>query len=379
MGRPGRARAEHPALAAGWQEEQDAERSACGDLIGFDSYAPFPADRAPFKEPASLADITRKDSAVRLPDAKSVGRPNAVNALSYWTYEIRYDSGIDLLVNTRLSGVPNKTVLAELEKVAEYGESYEDGRRLPFELSNVGDQVVGVARPGKLVCDCCDSSENDEEVPAQVFWRDGDMSYHLYARSEAVTVDRLVAVARTLIEPVAAAEPDLPVQAAAPPVPAAPSGAASWQWWVAGCLLAGAAALATMVVRRRTEAALSSAHVAAPEAGQPEGDEAGGDGRQPQQGSDGEVAAGQPRHVGERRDVHDRLARGRTARRTRRAARTPRAPTQPRAISRGTRPKAATTMPTIDPDGRDLHQGGGQDASRAGRRRRSARRSQSPR
>ena len=244
-----------PARTAGWQEERDAELSACGDLMGFDSYVPFPADEAPFKEPASLADITQKNSTVCLPDAKSVGRPAAVNALSYWTYEIRYKSGVDLLVNTRLSGVPHRTVLAELVKEAQYGESYEDGRRLPFDLLTVGDLVVGVARPGKLVCDCCDCSGWEGNVPGQVFWRDGDTSYHLYARSDAVTADKLVAIARSLIEPVAGVEPE-------PATQSTPSTSSSWQWWVAGCVLAGAVAIAAIVVRRRRTAGSAPPHEA---------------------------------------------------------------------------------------------------------------------
>ena len=190
---------------AEWQEGGDAESVACGDLIGVSQYDAFPADKAPFKEPASLADVTQRTSYVPLPDPDLVGEPAEVNALSYWTYEIRYESGVDVLVNTRVSGVPTKSVLAELQDEARNSyETYEDGRALPYDVMTIGEAVVGVARPGIIVSDCSSSYEGSDgtaSVPGQVFWRDGDTSYHLYARSEEVSTDELLDVATSLIDP----------------------------------------------------------------------------------------------------------------------------------------------------------------------------------
>jgi len=238
------------ARAVSWQETSDAESVACGDLIGVSQYGQFPADEAPFKEPASLADVTERNSAVSLPDRSSVGEPAEVNALSYWTYEVRYASGVDLLVNTRISGVPGKSVLAELADEAEYMCPYEDGRRLPYELRTIGHCVVGVARPGTIVPECSESSEgsgDSRSIPGQVFWRGGDASYHLYARSDAVTTEELVGVAQSLIEPGVAAE--------GAPEPAS----ATWPWWVVGGVAAAAvaAALAWLALRRKRPNPLS--------------------------------------------------------------------------------------------------------------------------
>lgn len=231
--------------ATDWQERDDAEFNACGDLIGISEYAAFAADEAPFREPASLADIAQRHSTVPLPDVELVGAATSVNALSYWTYEIRYASGVDLLVNTRLSGVYSRSVLAELVDEAEYVESYEDERRLPFDLLTIGDTVVGVARPGTIVSDCSEGSECTRSLPGQVFWRDGDRSFHLYARSNTVSTEQLVAIARSLIEPAADVAQE----------PAATQASSSWQWWVAGCVAAGAAAgVITLLVLRRKRA-----------------------------------------------------------------------------------------------------------------------------
>lgn len=185
-------------------EAWDAEDVACGDLIGVDKDVSFPADQTPLKESATLEDITERTAYVPLPDGELVGEPTEVNALSYWTYEVRYESGIDLLVNTALSRVPSKSVLAELAEEAGDVVPYEDERRLPYDVRAIGDCVVGVARPGVISYDCSSSSDCSSDaqcVPGQVFWRDHDLSYHLYARSEEVTIDEFVDVATSLIDP----------------------------------------------------------------------------------------------------------------------------------------------------------------------------------
>jgi len=193
--------------AVDWFEERDADTAAGGDLIGVDLYVAFLADEAPFKEPVPIDDLRERVRGAPLPEEDLVGDLSEVNALSYWTYEVRYDSGIDLLVNTRVSGVPHKSVLAELQNEAECVESYEDGRALPYEVLTIGDAVVGVARPGTIVSSCSsspsgsDGSDGAWAVPGQVFWRDGDTSYHLYARSEEVSTEDLVQVATSLIDP----------------------------------------------------------------------------------------------------------------------------------------------------------------------------------
>ena len=180
-------------------EKGDAESVACGDLIGVDQWEPFPADDAPFKEPAELADIVRRGSPVPLPDPERIGEAEEVNALSAWTYEVRYSSGIDLLVNTALRQVPFTSVLAELDET-DYFLPYEDQRALPYDVQSIGDCVVGVARPGVIVEECACPGDSGT-VPGQVFWRDRDLSYHLFARSEEVTTDELVEVATSLIDP----------------------------------------------------------------------------------------------------------------------------------------------------------------------------------
>jgi hypothetical protein len=188
-----------PARNVEWREAGDAEAIACGDLIGVDQWEPFPADDAPFKEPAELADIVRRGSPVPLPDPERTGEAEEVNALSAWTYEVRYSSGIDLLVNTALRQVPFTSVLAELDET-DYFLPYEDQRALPYDVQSIGDCVVGVARPGVIVEECACPGDSGT-VPGQVFWRDRDLSYHLFARSEEVTTDELVEVATSLIDP----------------------------------------------------------------------------------------------------------------------------------------------------------------------------------
>jgi hypothetical protein len=185
---------------AEWREVQDAEAVACGDLIGVNQWVPFPADEAPFKEPAELGDIEDKASPALLPEEDLVGGPMEVNALSYRTYEIRYDSGIDLLVNTDLSRGSTKSVLAELSDEAGSCAPYEDGRRLPYDVQSIGSCIVGVARPGVIEEECACPGESGR-VPGQVFWRDGAVSYHLYARTDDVTIEKLVEVATSLIDP----------------------------------------------------------------------------------------------------------------------------------------------------------------------------------
>lgn len=59
---------------------------------------------------------------------------------------------------------------------------------------------MGLARPGFIEEDCACPGESGD-VPGQAFWRDGDLSYHLYARSDDVTIDELVKVATSLIDP----------------------------------------------------------------------------------------------------------------------------------------------------------------------------------
>lgn len=235
------------------QEAQDAEICACGDLIGISDYEPFPADAAPFKEPASLAAIRAKDRAVTLPEPTLVGEPIAVNALSYRTYEIRYASGIDLLVNTRLTDRPRVSLLSELAEETRYMEPYTDHRKIPFDLVTVGHQVVGLGRPGTVSCSDCE--DDARSVPGQVFWRDGDSSYHLYARAKAVTTDKLVAVARSLIEP---RPGDTGGSGSAPS-----SSAAAWPRWVgAAAALAAVTVLVILFGLRKRRAAAPPAGTA---------------------------------------------------------------------------------------------------------------------
>jgi hypothetical protein len=214
------------------------------DFLGIVYGVAFPAGSAPFKEPSSLAAVTARNPAVRLPEKSLVGDPTKVNALSYWTYEIRYSSGVDLVVNTRVPSGPRVSLASEQARETEGMDEYADRRKHTFELATIGHQVVGVARRGDVPADDPDYPEDARVVPAQVFWRTGDTSYHLYARSKAVTADRLVAVARSLIEPRPAAVPQ-----------SAPS-SSSWLW-LAGASAAFIALIAVVIMlrlRRRSTA-----------------------------------------------------------------------------------------------------------------------------
>ena len=231
-----------PAREPEQREVWGTESVACGDLIGVDQYTPYPADRAPFKEPAKLSDIEEKAPSAVLPDEDLVGRPVEVNALSYWAYEIRYDAGIDLLVNTDLTRVPVKSVLGTLrEEAVSGGPPYEDGRRLPYDVQSIGRCVVGVARPGVIEEECLYPGDSGA-VPGQVFWRDGDISYHLFARSGDVSTERLVRVATSLIDPSLLRAEERREAHAGRTVPG---------WLVVLGALAAAGAVVGVVVRRR--------------------------------------------------------------------------------------------------------------------------------
>jgi hypothetical protein len=219
---------------------QDTQSYAAGDLLGVSvgdaaqRISPFPADDAPFKEPAPLATIEKKDPDLRLPAPAIVGTPVAVNALSYWTYEIRYSSGIDLLIDTRLPGGAPSLPLVRTSESQDVGP-FTDGRKHAFELVSLGGQLVGLAKAGRIY-----SAEEDvdQRIPAQLFWRQGDRSYHLYARSKRVTSGELVTVARSM----------LGVQRPSPPM----LGRSSWPWAVG--IAVGAAVLiaaVTLVVWRK--------------------------------------------------------------------------------------------------------------------------------
>ena len=118
---------------------------------------------------------------------------------------MRYDSGVELLVNTDVARDASTSVLAELLTESRGMMPYADGRRLPYEVTTIGRRVVGVARAGKIPADS--SEDGDTHLPAQVFWRDGTVTYHLYARTGAVSAARLVAVARGMLEPAPAPAP----------------------------------------------------------------------------------------------------------------------------------------------------------------------------
>jgi hypothetical protein len=77
-------------------------------------------------------------------------------------------------------------------------------------------------------------------IPGQVFWRDGDVSYHLYARSADVSTERLVEVATSLIDPRLMEEEE----------PALSSSARGWLVTLGA--LASVAVGFALVVRRQT-------------------------------------------------------------------------------------------------------------------------------
>jgi hypothetical protein len=228
-----------------WRLLQDAELYVGGDLIGISDVGAFPADTATFKEPASLGALTAHVAGVRLPDPAVVGRVSAVEALSYWTYEVHFARSVDLLVRTPPpSDLPRVSLAAELVRetkdVRESGERYADGRRRPFRLTRIGGHLVGIVKPGRVLC-LCNCSGDTRTIPGQVFWRAGDVTYHLYARSRTVTVHDLLTAASSIIEPGATA-------AGPPPSP-----------WVlrlgAGLVAAGAAAAVIVLLRRGRETA----------------------------------------------------------------------------------------------------------------------------
>ena len=230
-----------PASAENSQEAQDDESYAGGDLIGISDWktggASFAAD-APFKEPASLATVKARAPTLRLPDSRLVGEPTTVNALSYWTYEIHYSSGIDLLVNTNLAGWPQRSLAAERADETANMDPYTDGRIHPFELATIGHQVVGLAQPGQVPSDSLN-------LPGQVFWRAGNRSYHLYAPQNASTTAGIVAVARSMIEP-------------SSPQKVQRSTSSSWPWWVGLAVLVVAAMAAAIVLGLRRRTAIAS-------------------------------------------------------------------------------------------------------------------------
>ena len=225
-----------------WAARQDAEAVSGGELIGVDQYAAFPTDHAPFRQPASLDDIVAPgDDRVVLPGAELVGKPTAVDSLSTWTFDVRYDSGVELLVDTKVVKDASSSVLAELLAESKDLMAYADGRRLPYEVTTIGRRVVGVARAGTIPADS--SEDGDSHVPAQVFWRDGTVTYHLYARTGAVSAAHLVTVARGMLEPVAGT--------AAAPASAADQSKSGHPWWWAAILVAVLLVLAVGLYVRR--------------------------------------------------------------------------------------------------------------------------------
>ena len=230
-----------PGQPRGSQEAQDDESYAGGDLIGISDWttggASFAAD-APFKEPASLSTVEARAPTLRLPDPRLVGEPTTVNALSYWTYEIHYSSGIDLLVNTNLAGWPQRSLAAERADETANMDPYSDGRIHPFELATIGHQVVGLAQPGQVPSDSLN-------LPGQVFWRAGNRSYHLYAPPNASTTADIVAVARSMIEPPS-------------PQKVQRSGSSSWLWWVGLAVVVVAVIAAAVVLNSRRRTAVAS-------------------------------------------------------------------------------------------------------------------------
>jgi hypothetical protein len=213
----------------------DRETLDGGDLLGISPWARFPADKAPFRQPSTLAVLRARDSAVRLPEAGVAGEPVAVYALSSWSFEVRYPRGIDLLVNTRPVRVGRLALLRELLRETRAMPPYEDGRKVPFDLVSIGRHVVGLARPGRALGASC--GDGDTLVPGQLFWRTRDATYHLYDHAGSVTIDHLVAVARSMLSPATAAQ--------AVPMPLAAT--SHGRWWLrlaAGeillvCMLAG--------------------------------------------------------------------------------------------------------------------------------------------
>jgi hypothetical protein len=218
-----------------WEARSDAEAVAGGDLIGIDEIRAFPTDAAPFRRPVTLDEIAERSPEVVLPPEALVGAPVSVDALSRWTFDIRYASGVELLVNTKVTRSRRTSVLKELLEESRYVGEYTDGRKLPYEVTTIGSRVVGVARPGIITCSC---EEGDAvHVPAQVFWRDGGVTYHLYARTKSVKVDDLTTAATQMLE--------------GPPLPAGPPAAVERHpWWWAIGFSAALVALPAFLIRR---------------------------------------------------------------------------------------------------------------------------------
>ena len=212
------------------EAQMDAQSNGNGDLIGvtvghwpaeIDSPLPrLPSDEAPFKEPAALAAVTAANPDARLPAQGLVGAPTKVTALSHWVFEIDYSSGVDVLVNTRLPATSRVSLTseraAETQSMADNEETFTDGRKHPFDLVNIGGQAAGLAGPGSVAAT---EYHRAEAVPGQLFWQQGHVSYHLYARSKAVTTGQLVVAARSML--------GVGAESGQKPAPTS-----SWSWWL---------------------------------------------------------------------------------------------------------------------------------------------------
>jgi hypothetical protein len=163
-----------------------------------------------------------------------VGEPTSVSALSYRTFAIRYSSGVDLLVYLQPSGGPKAPLLTELAREAGTIGKFTDSRKHAFKLVMEGPQVVVLARAG--------CSDYRGSFPSQVFWRAGNTSYHLSARSKAVTTHRLLVVARSMVDPGFVSGARRPV--ASRPLPWLP-------WLLLGVAVVTMAAMALMLGLQR--------------------------------------------------------------------------------------------------------------------------------
>jgi hypothetical protein len=219
-----------------WQARQDAEAVAGGDLIGVDEISRFPNDKAPFRQRSSLEELQARAVAVDLPAQSTTGKLVSVDSLSRWTFDLRYASGVEMLVATRVGHVASANVLRELLAEAGGMSEYADGRKLPYEVTTIGGRVVGVAKAGTIP-PCCEEGPA-VHVPAQVFWRDGDATYHLYAREKGVSVTDLTSVARSMLVTQVHFAP-----------PAAAAGRGGHPWWWAAVLVAALVALAVVLTR----------------------------------------------------------------------------------------------------------------------------------
>lgn len=219
-----------------YQEQYDSLGNTGGTLIGVDQDKQFRSKQAPYRRPSTLGAITKRNSRVRLPSTSAAGAPSSVDSLSTWTFDVHYPRGIELLVNTKAPRQPS--VVAELAHEQTGRGEYSDGRRLAFEVSTVGGDVVGYARAGTITAHW--TGDSAVHLPAQVFWRDRDVTYHLYARSSAVSLADLKAVARGML----VASP------AKPAVAVETRGARPW--WGAVLFVGALVVLAVVLARRRT-------------------------------------------------------------------------------------------------------------------------------